>query len=70
MLKCDCFWLLVGYYNLPDGIVISVPVTFTDGKWSVVFDVTVGDELKKKLQLSGSELRQVCQVKKILRDFS
>ncbi|XP_070786927.1 putative malate dehydrogenase 1B [Enoplosus armatus] len=50
--------LCPGYYNLPDGIVLSVPVTFTDGKWSVLFDVTVGDELKERLQLSASELKQ------------
>ncbi|XP_023274371.1 putative malate dehydrogenase 1B [Seriola lalandi dorsalis] len=50
--------LCPGYYNLPDGIVLSVPVTFTEGKWSVLFDVTVGDELKEKLQLSASELRR------------
>ncbi|XP_067438814.1 putative malate dehydrogenase 1B isoform X1 [Thunnus thynnus] len=50
--------LCSGHYNLPDGIVLSVPVTFTDGKWSTLFEVTVGDELKEKLQLSASELRQ------------
>ncbi|XP_022624095.1 putative malate dehydrogenase 1B [Seriola dumerili] len=50
--------LCPGYYNLPDGIVLSVPVTFTEGKWSVLFDVTVGDELKERLQLSASELRR------------
>ncbi|XP_044043983.1 putative malate dehydrogenase 1B isoform X2 [Siniperca chuatsi] len=50
--------LCPGYYNLPDDIVLSVPVTFTDGKWSVLSDVTVGDELKERLQLSASELRQ------------
>ncbi|KAM9334300.1 putative malate dehydrogenase 1B [Symphorus nematophorus] len=45
-------------YGLPDGIVVSVPVTFTDGKWSLLFDVTVGDGLKEKLQLCAGELRQ------------
>ncbi|XP_054479433.1 putative malate dehydrogenase 1B [Anoplopoma fimbria] len=50
--------LCPGYYNLPEGIVISLPVTFRDGKWSVLFDVTVGDELKERLQLCASELRQ------------
>lgn len=49
----------VGYYDLPDGIVLSVPITFMDGKWSVLFDVTVGEELKERLHLSASELRQV-----------
>ncbi|XP_075950591.1 putative malate dehydrogenase 1B [Anarhichas minor] len=50
--------LCPGDYNLPDGVVLSLPVTFTDGKWSVRFDVTVGDELKERLQLSASELKQ------------
>ncbi|XP_078099583.1 putative malate dehydrogenase 1B [Sander vitreus] len=50
--------LCPGYYNLPDGIVLSIPVTFTDGRWSVLWDVTVGDELKERLQLYASELRQ------------
>ncbi|XP_030265539.1 putative malate dehydrogenase 1B [Sparus aurata] len=50
--------LCTGYYDLPDGIVLSVPITFVDGKWSVLFDVTVGEELKERLHLSASELRQ------------
>ncbi|XP_029305331.1 putative malate dehydrogenase 1B [Cottoperca gobio] len=50
--------LCPGDYNLPDGIVLSIPVTFTDGKWSVLSDVTVGDELKERLQLFASELMQ------------
>lgn len=55
-------WVLAGDYDLPDGIVLSVPVTFADGKWSALFDVTVGGKLKEKLQLSASELRQVSEV--------
>lgn len=61
-LESECDRLLatcVGYYDLPDGIVLSVPITFVDGKWSVLFDVTVGEELKERLHLSASELRQV-----------
>ncbi|XP_036947335.1 putative malate dehydrogenase 1B isoform X2 [Acanthopagrus latus] len=50
--------LCTGYYDLPDGIVLSVPVTFKDGKWSVLFDVTVGEKLKERLHLSASELMQ------------
>ncbi|KAM6958561.1 putative malate dehydrogenase 1B [Tautogolabrus adspersus] len=50
--------LCKGYFNLPDGIVLSVPVTFKDGEWSVLFDVTVGEELQERLQLIASELRQ------------
>uniref|UniRef100_A0A3Q4GK40 Malate dehydrogenase 1B, NAD (soluble) n=1 Tax=Neolamprologus brichardi TaxID=32507 RepID=A0A3Q4GK40_NEOBR len=36
-----------GHYSLPDGIVFSVPLTFTDGKWSVVSELTVENELKR-----------------------
>uniref|UniRef100_A0A8C2WSZ1 Malate dehydrogenase 1B, NAD (soluble) n=1 Tax=Cyclopterus lumpus TaxID=8103 RepID=A0A8C2WSZ1_CYCLU len=54
--------LCPGDYNLPDGIVLSLPVTFTDGKWSALLDLTVGDELRERLQLYASELRQVCQI--------
>ncbi|XP_051284206.1 putative malate dehydrogenase 1B [Dicentrarchus labrax] len=50
--------LCPGFYGLPAGIVLSVPVTFTDGKWSVLSDVTVGDELKERLQLSARELKE------------
>ncbi|XP_034407348.1 putative malate dehydrogenase 1B isoform X2 [Cyclopterus lumpus] len=50
--------LCPGDYNLPDGIVLSLPVTFTDGKWSALLDLTVGDELRERLQLYASELRQ------------
>ncbi|XP_005450127.1 putative malate dehydrogenase 1B isoform X3 [Oreochromis niloticus] len=47
-----------GHYSLPDGIVFSVPVTFTDGKWSVVSELIVENELKHRLELSVSELQQ------------
>ncbi|XP_005730953.1 putative malate dehydrogenase 1B isoform X2 [Pundamilia nyererei] len=47
-----------GHYSLPDGIVFSVPLTFTDGKWSVVSELTVENELKYRLELSASELQQ------------
>ena len=56
----------LGYYNLPAGIVLSVPVTFADGKWSVLSDVSVGDKLKERLQLSAIELRKVCQITEIV----
>lgn len=57
--KCDCFGVILGHYSLPDGIVFSVPLTFTDGKWSVVSELTVENELKYRLELSASELQQV-----------
>ncbi|XP_017289889.1 putative malate dehydrogenase 1B [Kryptolebias marmoratus] len=52
--------LCSGLYGLPDGVVLSVPVRFTDGKWSVLFDVAVDDKLKEKLELYANELLQVC----------
>lgn len=55
------FTSFTGFYDLPEGIVLSVPVSFVDGKWSVRFDVTVGDELKERLKISASELKQVRQ---------
>ncbi|XP_072219052.1 putative malate dehydrogenase 1B [Leuresthes tenuis] len=42
----------------PDGIVLSVPVTLTDGKWSPLLDVTVGDKLKERLGFCANELQQ------------
>uniref|UniRef100_A0A3Q3N9F0 Malate dehydrogenase 1B, NAD (soluble) n=1 Tax=Mastacembelus armatus TaxID=205130 RepID=A0A3Q3N9F0_9TELE len=53
--------LCSGYYDLPDGSVLSVPVTLTGGKWSVFFDVTVGDKLKETLHFSAAELRGLCR---------
>ncbi|XP_034006878.1 putative malate dehydrogenase 1B [Trematomus bernacchii] len=50
--------LCPGDYNLPDGIVLSVPVIFTDRKWSVLSDVTREDNLKERLEIAASELRQ------------
>lgn len=52
-------WLLKGFYGVPEGIVLSVPVSFTDRKWSVLLDVAVGDDLKQRLQVSTSEIRLV-----------
>lgn len=54
-----------GRYDLPDGAVLSVPVTFTDGKWSALADVSVGDELRERLELSASEIRRVRQAAKM-----
>ncbi|XP_028275368.1 putative malate dehydrogenase 1B [Parambassis ranga] len=50
--------LCPGSYNLPEGIVLSVPATFTDGKWSVLFDVSIEDKLMEQLQQCGNELQQ------------
>uniref|UniRef100_A0A3Q2XSE0 Malate dehydrogenase 1B, NAD (soluble) n=1 Tax=Hippocampus comes TaxID=109280 RepID=A0A3Q2XSE0_HIPCM len=52
------FGQLADHYELPGDVILSVPVMFTDGQWSVVSDVTVGDDLKQKLHLFASNLRQ------------
>ncbi|KAM9766749.1 putative malate dehydrogenase 1B [Menidia menidia] len=50
--------LCPGFYDLPDGIVFSVPVTFTEGKWSPLMEVNVGEQLRGRLQLCAEELLQ------------
>ncbi|XP_068165745.1 putative malate dehydrogenase 1B [Antennarius striatus] len=47
-----------GCYDLPEGIVLSMPVTFTGGGWAVLTDATIEHELKDRLQLYAEELRQ------------
>lgn len=62
--------LLAGHNNLPDGVVLSVPVTLSDGRWSVILDVTVGDDLKDRLRLCANELEKVrLAVYKVLDTF-
>lgn len=53
----------VGYYDLPDGVVLSVPLTFTDGKWSALPDVTIEVDLKERLQHSANEIGQFLKAK-------
>ncbi|XP_060922883.1 putative malate dehydrogenase 1B [Limanda limanda] len=47
--------LCPGSFDLQEGIVLSVPVTFTDDKWSL-FEVNVSYELNERLQVSACEL--------------
>ncbi|KAM9836063.1 putative malate dehydrogenase 1B [Aulostomus maculatus] len=51
--------LCSGQKDLPEGAVLSVPVRFTDGKWSVTLDGPLGDDVKETLQVSARELGQV-----------
>uniref|UniRef100_A0A6Q2Z3N4 Lactate/malate dehydrogenase C-terminal domain-containing protein n=1 Tax=Esox lucius TaxID=8010 RepID=A0A6Q2Z3N4_ESOLU len=51
--------LSTGQYNLPAGVVFSMPVTFQHGRWSELSDVIIGDELRAKLQIAVDELREV-----------
>ncbi|XP_011604432.2 putative malate dehydrogenase 1B [Takifugu rubripes] len=55
--------LCSGYHDLPDGVVLSVPLTFTDGKWSALSDVTIGVDLKERLQHSANEIGQFLTAK-------
>lgn len=57
----------VGYDDLPEGVVLSVPLTFMAGEWSVLSDVTVGDDLKKRLQLSADEIKQFFLDQKVIK---
>uniref|UniRef100_A0A672YVI8 Malate dehydrogenase 1B, NAD (soluble) n=1 Tax=Sphaeramia orbicularis TaxID=375764 RepID=A0A672YVI8_9TELE len=50
--------ICLGKYDLPEDVILSVPVTFTAGKWSVVPEVNIEDKLRDKLRLSATELRQ------------
>lgn len=57
----------VGYDDLPEGVVLSVPLTFMAGEWSVLSDVTVGEDLKKRLQLSADEIKQFSLDQKVIK---
>lgn len=59
-LLLSCY---AGYYDLPDGVVLSVPLTFTDGKWFTLSDVTIGLDLKEMLQHSANEIGQFLKAK-------
>ncbi|KAK6325125.1 hypothetical protein J4Q44_G00044670 [Coregonus suidteri] len=50
--------LSTGQYNLPAGVVFSMPVSFQDGRWSVLSDVIIGDEKRAKLQIAADQLRE------------
>uniref|UniRef100_A0A8C7P2H4 Malate dehydrogenase 1B, NAD (soluble) n=1 Tax=Oncorhynchus mykiss TaxID=8022 RepID=A0A8C7P2H4_ONCMY len=50
--------LSTGQYNLPAGVVFSMPVSFQDGRWSVLSDVIIGDEMRAKLQIAADQLRE------------
>ncbi|CAL8390032.1 unnamed protein product [Boreogadus saida] len=47
-----------GHPYVPDGVVCSVPVTLSEGRWSPVLEgVDMGDELEETLTLAVDELR-------------
>uniref|UniRef100_A0A673YD57 Malate dehydrogenase 1B, NAD (soluble) n=1 Tax=Salmo trutta TaxID=8032 RepID=A0A673YD57_SALTR len=53
--------LSTGQYNLPAGVVFSMPVSFQDGRWSMLSDV-IGDKKRAKLQIAADQLRERDQI--------
>ncbi|XP_067116856.1 putative malate dehydrogenase 1B [Osmerus mordax] len=49
--------LSTGQFNIPTGIVFSMPVRFGNGQWSVLSDVTIGDKLMARMQISADQLK-------------
>uniref|UniRef100_A0A8K9Y2F5 Malate dehydrogenase 1B, NAD (soluble) n=1 Tax=Oncorhynchus mykiss TaxID=8022 RepID=A0A8K9Y2F5_ONCMY len=49
--------LSTGQYNLPAGVVFSMPVSLQDGRWSVLSDV-IDDEKRATLQIAADQLRE------------
>ncbi|CAJ0967364.1 unnamed protein product [Ranitomeya imitator] len=45
-----------GFFNLPDDIVFSMPVTFQNGDWQVCTDITIQDDAKETLLQAAVEL--------------
>ncbi|XP_014825246.1 PREDICTED: putative malate dehydrogenase 1B isoform X1 [Poecilia mexicana] len=46
------------FYSLPHDIIISAPVTCTEGKWSLLKGVTVEGKMLEELDLCANELQQ------------
>ena len=51
--------IFAGQFNIPTGIVFSMPVRFGSGQWSVLSDVTIGDKLRARMQISADQLKTV-----------
>ncbi|KAL2087508.1 hypothetical protein ACEWY4_016336 [Coilia grayii] len=56
-----------GEYNIPKGLVFSMPVIFNCGQWSVLPDLTITDELRIKIEDSISQLKTVSSGKYVPR---
>ncbi|XP_066512824.1 putative malate dehydrogenase 1B [Hoplias malabaricus] len=48
-----------GDFGVPAGLVVSVPVRFLKGEWSVCSDLTVSNELRSELDTAIKELAEV-----------
>ncbi|KAJ8394487.1 hypothetical protein AAFF_G00044970 [Aldrovandia affinis] len=49
--------LSTGQFNIPAGLVFSMPVSFQGGSWAVLPDITISKELQIKLQAAANQLR-------------
>lgn len=47
-----------GWYDLPQDMVFSLPVKFSQGSWKIVDDIQVDEALKIQLQTIGEELKK------------
>lgn len=47
-----------GQFGIPEDIVFSMPVKFQDGRWEVLSDMAISDEMKEKLLEAATELIQ------------
>lgn len=45
-----------GSYGIPEGVVYSYPVTCSDGSYSIVQDLAIGDDIRARMQASHEEL--------------
>ncbi|KAJ1186693.1 hypothetical protein NDU88_003474 [Pleurodeles waltl] len=45
-----------GQFGIPEGIVFSMPVRFQEGKWEVLLDMAISDQMKEKLLEASTEL--------------
>ncbi|XP_030634926.1 putative malate dehydrogenase 1B [Chanos chanos] len=51
--------LSTGQFDIPAGLVFSMPVILQAGEWSVCSDVVISKELRKRLEASIEQLREV-----------
>ena len=47
-----------GSYGIPQGVVYSYPVTCADGTYTIVQDLTISDDCRRRMDLSHNELRE------------
>ncbi|XP_036396688.1 putative malate dehydrogenase 1B [Megalops cyprinoides] len=49
--------LSTGQFGLPAGLAFSMPVSFKDGSWAVLEDISMSEELQNKLQAAANQLK-------------